>query len=293
MKKNLIITASDSKFGDFLINHWLKSLLDNVNIDNTDIVILDYGLNNSQKEKLLSKNVKVIGCKRDGFVINIRYRDTLDFLNRIDYGQVLFCDSGDIIFQEDISHLFLENKDKFRVVREGLKSLINEYSFLKKSFSKDFEKEIKKTIFNERIINAGFIIGSAENFKKLCSCVFKNIKNLNVFGPDQVIVNYYLYKNGFVELDKKFNYLPTTAVNRFKIKNGVFFDEDNLIIPVVHNAGGNSFFRSIKNFGYGENYNELDLKVYKSLRALYLMTPFFNKISKSFFKRKNRLLRVR
>jgi len=78
-KKFVIITSSDLKFGDFLINHWLKSLLNNIDCKLVDIVILDYGLSEKQYRILLSKNVKIVKCIRDGCVNNLRYRDMLIF----------------------------------------------------------------------------------------------------------------------------------------------------------------------------------------------------------------------
>ena len=39
--KNTIITASDGNCGDFLVNHWMRSLKSNVDLKNIDVVVLD------------------------------------------------------------------------------------------------------------------------------------------------------------------------------------------------------------------------------------------------------------
>jgi hypothetical protein len=41
MKPFAVVTASDLKYGDFLIEHWLRSLRENVRLDAIEIVVLD------------------------------------------------------------------------------------------------------------------------------------------------------------------------------------------------------------------------------------------------------------
>ena len=99
-KRFLIITSSDAKYGNFLINHWLNSLKKCINKKEVQIVVLDYGLTKQQIKSLTNQQVKVITCKRDGHVVNIRFRDMLNFLMKNKFQQILSCDSGDIIFLE-------------------------------------------------------------------------------------------------------------------------------------------------------------------------------------------------
>ncbi|HON14461.1 MAG TPA: hypothetical protein PK897_10070, partial [Treponema sp.] len=75
MKTNLIITASDKKYGDFLIEHWYASLRANTNLEHIDVAVLDYGLSVAQRFYLQSNGVIVRSCERDGHVTSIRYRD--------------------------------------------------------------------------------------------------------------------------------------------------------------------------------------------------------------------------
>jgi hypothetical protein len=272
-KKFLIITAADSNCGDFVIKHWLKSLMDTTNLSQIDIAILDYGLTKEQKS-ILSKNAKVINCVRDGHVVNIRYRDVLNFLRKNEYAQVLACDGGDIIFQRDIAFLFEKNKTKFRATFENLESNFLEYLLEFDPFPKDLEKEIVKTLKNKKIINGGLIVAPSNKFKHLCENMNKWIKNKNIYGPDQVILNYTLYHEGFVPLSSSLNYVVHNNAE-FKLKNGIFFDEYGEKIFVVHNTGRYNWIRAIKNFGHGPNYNQFSWMKYFLLR-LFVRLKLFN-----------------
>ena len=83
MKRNVIITASDEKYGNFLINHWLKSLKENTDLENIDVFVIDYGLSNAQKDSLKSQDVKLYKGIRDGHIVVIRFRDIKNILLKI------------------------------------------------------------------------------------------------------------------------------------------------------------------------------------------------------------------
>ena len=54
----------------------------------------------------------------------------------------------------------------------------------------------------------------------------------------------------------------------FFIKEGIFYFKNKKIVSIVHNTGGYKFFRPIKNFGYGKEYNQLKKTVFHTLRFL-------------------------
>lgn len=252
--KHVIITASDSKYGNFLINHWLRSLKDNVDLKNVDIAILDYGLTKEQLSKL--KDVIVYKGVRDGHVNCIRFRDMFRFLKKKRYDQVLSTDSGDIIFQDDIKKIFEKNKSTFRAVCEDFNIPFQEV-FSKNLFSEKDTEKIKNLLKGKKMINAGVIFGPYDKFKKFCRECDKLIIDKSKFGPDQVAVNYILYKTGFRVLDKKYNFVVITVKNKFSIRDGVFYSDNKEKIAIVHNTGRNSFIRPVKNFGYGKQYNKM------------------------------------
>lgn len=288
-KENLIITACDAKYGDFLIQDWLKSLQDNVKLEQVDIVVLDYGLTELQRKELLKKKVGLIPCKKDGNIVNIRFRDTASFLEKTNYIQVLMCDSGDIIFQTDINKIFNQNKEHFKAVCEELMPPMLEYTLSKNIFSKTIKLDIIKTLAGKRMINAGFLLGPPDLFKDVYLKFKKFTKNNQHFGTDQIIINYIFYKLGFEELDNTYNFIPVTAKDSILIKNGVFYDKKkHKKIKVLHNAGNTKYFRVIRNFGYKKHHNVLNKITYRGIRIFYKTAKIFRPIILSVIKKLNR-----
>ena len=48
--RHVMITSGDERYGDFLMDHWLVSLLDNVDLGNIDVYVIDFGLRKEQRE---------------------------------------------------------------------------------------------------------------------------------------------------------------------------------------------------------------------------------------------------
>ena len=276
-KSNVIITFSDSKYGNFLVNDWLSSLKENVDLKDTDIVVLDYGLNETQRSNLKKSGVKIIKCVRDGKIVVIRFRDMSAFLRKSDYLQVLECDGGDIIFQSNISPLFKENKDKLRAACEYYPPRFNELASFQESIDPGLMKDIRKYTSGKRMVNAGMLLGPRKKFIEMCDFCYSNIRNKEKFGPDQSLINYFLYKHGFVELDPGYNFIIYTTNRKFYIKEGRFFFKDGTLIPIVHNAGMNSFIRGIEDFGYGSSKNRLKRFRFYIFRAFFKTVNSFKK----------------
>lgn len=257
LKKNVIITFCDARDGDFLAQHWLMSLLDNVDLTDIDIVVLDYGLT---KEQLFQLNrtglVQIVPCQKDGSIVVVRFRDMATFLSDTTYQQVMLCDGGDIIFQSDISMLYLQDADSFRAVCENYRRVFDEKVVFKNGIEKENREKIFKYLRDKRTINAGMIVSPRKKMIELSDFCYSHIGKKGEFGSDQLLVDYYLYKHGFVELDHTFNFTLFTAENNFSIRDGKFFDRNGDLISIVHNTGRFSFFRIIDNFGYGASYNK-------------------------------------
>jgi hypothetical protein len=260
MKKNIIFTSTDSKFGDFTINHWFKSLRENVNLKNIDVVVLDYGMTNEQVEELKKEGAIVLKCVRDGHVCTIRFRDMRDYLikNKEKYDQVIMTDGGDVIFQEDLSKILNEDKDKFRVVAETNYILDLTELFSKGSFIDEDLAKIKVTLKDKRMINAGVVFGPTDKFVKMSDEIFNLITDKSRFGPDQIALDYILYRDGtFKLIDEKYNFIPATCDRTFAIKDGVFYFSDGEKISIIHNAGRIKSMRIMKNFGHGKERNKI------------------------------------
>jgi hypothetical protein len=159
-----------------------------------------------------------------------------------------------------------------------------------KPFPKELEKEILSIIKDKKVINGGVIVAPVKEFKILCKNINDFISNKKVYGPDQVILNYTCYLEGFVHLNPVFNYVINNNKG-FKIKSGKFFDKNNELIYIVHNAGGNKLFRSVKNFGYGSQYNQFSWITYFLSRTfirlkLMLIPKYFLKVKNKLFSKK-------
>jgi len=222
MKDNVIITASDKKYGDFLIEHWFRSLIENSDLSSIDIFVIDYGLSVAQQCYLKHHDIKIYKGEKDGHVVIIRFREMKSILAQYNYDQVILCDSGDIIFQQDISPVFLNHKDNFRAVEEDIKSPFS--MFIKDEFfSGEIKKKLTNSLLKNRMINAGFLVGPGNKMMLLCEKMLETLKTYKKFGPDQILVNYFLHKERFIPLEKGYNFVISTTKDEFYIKNGIFY----------------------------------------------------------------------
>ncbi|MGB4752636.1 MAG: hypothetical protein WBH60_08400, partial [Fervidobacterium sp.] len=235
-KKCLIATACNQKYENFLINDWLKSLKENVDLEGIDILVMDYSLSADVCNVLRKEGVIVRkAVYTDGHINNMRFMELSEFLkSTTQYEQVILCDSGDIIFQSDISMLFELESEKIRAVCESISPnmdiLVNDKVI-------DNATEIRGFLRDKKLINAGFVVYPSKVFIEICSNMFKIIKDRNAWGVDMLLLNYLAYKSGFYELHQKYNFIPTTSTLKYVIKDGKFYLSNGEIIPVVHNAG--------------------------------------------------------
>lgn len=274
-KEHVIITASDAKYGDFLIDNWLKSLVANVDLGNIDVFVLDYGLRGDQREELEKSGVvKVFPCIRDGHIVIIRFRDISNLLKNSSYKQVLTCDGGDIIFQKDIRPLFEKDTHTFRAACEDYALPLDTLVGFQKSIDPKIMPEIRRHTHNKRPVNAGVLVGPREKFIELCDFCYTYTINKEKFGSDQILINCFLYKNGFVELDRVYNFIVYSSESSFRIRDGVFLDDVGGVIPIVHNAGRFSFFRTIGNFGYGRGHNKIRFVRFYVLRMVGKLSAY-------------------
>lgn len=273
MKKHAIVTASDAKYGDFLIDHWFRSLSENVNLDEIKPVILDYGLSTAQRYYLKEHGAVIAPYPKEGHVVVIRFTHLAEFLREHPYEQVILSDGGDIIFQDDFSPILDDHPDMFRGVREDLRSGFGLF-ITDEFFSKENRQRLRQTLMDEEMVNAGFIIGPREKMISLGRAVDGMIKTKSKFGPDQLVVNYIFRKEGFHPLDRRYNFVIATAQAKIEIVDGLFY-ADGELIPVVHNTGNFSFLRPVEQFGYGPGRNKLKRDLLKALHTLHSTTDSY------------------
>lgn len=251
MTRHAIVTACDARFGDFLLGHWLVSLRANVDLAGVDVVVLDYGLTDAQRRELAAREVLVYPCVHDGVISNLRYRDICRLLDQRDYDQILSVDGGDVIFQANIRPLFDRHTDRFRAVPEQRRIPFHELVVPRSDLAPERFREILACLEDRPMVNAGVLFGPAWKFREFWQFYRRESHAFDCFGMDQLLLNYVLYRDGFVALDRGFNFVLVTAAPGWTVRNGVFEDAGGAVIPVVHNAGNVESMRAIREFGYG------------------------------------------
>jgi hypothetical protein len=261
-RPHAIIAASDARCGDFLVQHWLRSLVDNVDLGKIDVVVLDFGLTEAQRAALLGRAqvVPAGGHPR----VNVARRAAIStFLAEHDYDQVLVVDAGDIVFQGDVSPLFEQDRDSFRAVPERYPIPLP--LFLRGS-PPDLRRRILAQLETRPMINVGFILGPAKRVQELGRAGLEHASRVK---HDQPLLSCLLHEQGFVELDPTYNFVPWTVRERFRIEDGAFLRASGERIAVVHNTGLRAQFRVIADFGYGRGYNTRIRRRHLWLAAVY------------------------
>lgn len=257
--KNAIITSADANVEDFLVSHWLKSLCASVDTTHIDIVILDYGLSKEVQQKLKKKCIVVVpdqSIEAREHIVNSRLHGIATFLEATkgEYDQVLCIDGGDIIFQADITELFEKNKTTIRAVSQN--NLFTHFYLWSRYPQKKYSVHIDTAILlGNPVLNAGVLVGPAERVRETYEEAYSLIGDKSVFFPDQIILNYLLYRDGFCFLEEKYNYMKSMSKLSTTVKNGQIHAEGVGLVPIVHNLGRFRFARPFINFGFGKEYN--------------------------------------
>jgi hypothetical protein len=271
---HLIETYADHNRGDYLINHWFASLKANVELEDIDVVVFDYGLTKGQISQLRDLGIVVETRTRDGRISNIHYRDLAEYLHQHSYDQVLYSDCGDIIFQSDIRHLFESDKDAFRAACENVLNLrMQRITLGINDLKRRSYVLLERLIRNRPLANGGFILAPAAKMAGLWSEYSSLCDGCALHGTDQLIMNYVFYRDGFVRLPEEYNFVLITTRSRFRIERGRFYGPDGNLIPVVHNAGRFDWARSVAQFGYGSDRNQLKFVTH------WLMVIFYSALN--------------
>jgi hypothetical protein len=257
-KPHAILTASDARCGDFLRDHWLRSLRENVDLENVDVVVLDFGLTPAQRAEL--SGVVIVPASSELRVSIARFREIARFLERHDYDQVLAIDAGDVLFQRDLSDLFEREKERFRVVQEHHPLPLG--LFLR-GLPRALRPAIRGQLRGKPTINSGFILAPSGELRRLGQAIFACLSDVGGGGlirtvsswlADQIVASLLLYEWGFSALDETYNFV-LTARSDFRVEAGIFFKSSGEKIAVVHNAGVKDLVRVVGDFGYGPHYN--------------------------------------
>jgi hypothetical protein len=260
-KAHAIVTACDARFGDFLARHWLRSIVENVDLRDIDVVVLDFGLEPRQRAELTS--AVVVPARREGRINVARRLETARLLRERDYDQVLTVDGGDVIFQRDVSHLFTTHKDRFRGVQERYPIPLG---FFLRGAPRRLREEVRTRLGSRYMVNGGFILGPARKMMQLGESVAPYLAH---FKHDQPIVTSFLYEGGFEPLDETYNLVPWTTGDRFCVEKGFFYGSHGEKLAVVHNTGHTAPTRIVGDFGYGPGHNTRLRRSYLRISSTY------------------------
>lgn len=263
--KRLIATAANSKVERFMLEHWFASLRASVDLDGIDVLVVDYGLSGEVREELSAQKVIVFEGVVRGHVVNARFLDLARFLERNEYGRVLLCDSGDLIFQSDISCLLDGSSNCFQAMRDPV--VINNQIFGVGDIPRGEHIRLLRKYASTPMVNAGVIVGPPACFVSFARFLEDSTRSLRAYGTDQLLLSSFVDQYGLSELDRMYNWMPLYFTD-FTVDHGVVL-HDGMPIPIVHNAGWRDGLRAFKRFGYGPDNNEFRERLTKMIRRTY------------------------
>ena len=274
--RHLIYTYCNAGKGDFLIEHWLKSLCLNVCLSKIDVMVIDFGLSPAQRATLLEQGVIIWPGIRDGRMSNIQYRHLADFLRvHPHYDQVAYSDCGDLVFQADISGLFERERSKFKAVLEpGFNFGLHKLTLGLRDFRPEKLDDIEHLLGRQPTANCGFLVGPASAMAGIWDHYTAMCKGVEVHGTDQLLINYVIRRHGFEALPRRYNYVVFLNSEDFFYDAEKFLHDQEGIIPVVHNAGRYDFARTIADFGYRQGRMKPWLYPF-AIRCLYRVLDVF------------------
>ncbi|MER8766882.1 MULTISPECIES: hypothetical protein [unclassified Mesorhizobium] len=250
---HLIYTYCNANKGDQLVNDWLYSLHKHVDLTDIDVMVIDFGLTESQRARLRDQGrVQLWPGQADARMSNIQYRELSAFLaTHKNYDQICYSDCGDVIFQDDISNLFYQSPDLFKAVIEPeFNFSLHRITLGVSDVRPECLPEIAKTLGLKPTANCGFLIGPATKMGAIWETYSSMCRSAARHGTDQLLINYLLHRDGFAELPRRFNFVTFLNGEAFHYDAERFLADNAGIIPVVHNAGRYDFARTIARFGY-------------------------------------------
>jgi hypothetical protein len=254
-KRVAVVTASNDACGDFVIAHWLRSLRADMDLSQVDVVVLDYGLSRAQRRRLDASGVRRFAAVNDGFIGNLRFRDVVRLLDETPYERLLVCDGGDLIFQSDVGELFAADRPALQAALEEFPTPFYDTVVDYSDVRPELRDEVVAFVRDKPMFNVGVVVGTAEMFRALRAEYERICCDHRCYGSDQLVFNYFAYSIGMPPLDARYNFVLIAAERGYEVRDGVFYDDADRVIPIVHNAGGSSHVAVVDRFGFGPRRN--------------------------------------
>lgn len=245
-KNTAIITCIDGRLDENLENDFLTTL-SNESDYKGHIIILDYGIKSEVKKRIAAKyNATFYEFKKTNPVFNLRYKHLPIVIKKIpkEITNIMLIDSGDIWFQKSIEPIFNLTEKRIGCVDEPIIFGEDEWINLCLANLPVADRElILSNSKGKRNKNAGMICGPRNDIYTLVKNIYEYMIFIGIefFGLDQLFFNYEINKmneHQFIVLNKEFNYVLVTYKD-FIYKNKKIYTENDNLVTVVHNAGGN------------------------------------------------------
>ena len=228
--KNLIITIL-TRFKWKKILPFLKSLI-KTNLQNCDVIIFvkEVKISIIKNLKSFGINIHEISDKFENIPIyNYRWKVYNEFLkkNRKKYNFVLSVDLKDTIIQNDIFEVY---KDYKHLLGFSLEDAPLWYGFHGPRILEIFGQKLYQKLKDEKIINAGTVWGTEDEFFKFSQILWKNLL-IYPQAEDQTMLNYLYYHKQFFKNVTIFsdNCGPVITIGLTK-RNYINLDSENNIL---------------------------------------------------------------
>ena len=178
------------------------------------------------------RGVACYACVKDGHPGTVRVRDVATIAAKLGYDQVLAVDSGDLIFQADVSPLFEQDKHEFRAVCEELSVPIHHVFMDRSDFPPAVRRRILSFLYDKPVINGGFLLGPVAKFQGVLGKVRGAWRRPSVLLHRSNGVELHAPSGRVKPLEKRYNFVAISMLSRISIRRGAIYDEQGRIIPV-------------------------------------------------------------
>ena len=215
------------------------------NCPSAEIVLFVDDISDFTRERLMTWGgacIENISAEyKNVLIIHTRWKMCANFLEQYgtNYEQALIVDTRDVIFQGDVFATFKSHKNYLGYTTE--RQLIGEDKVFNYRWIEDcFGKAEADKLADKKAICCGTVIGTSNEMKIFCSIMWDNLKAKVIWGHEQAMINYLVYKNllpieNMIEIDTYSGTIFTNGIlKENKIRDDKILRGDGGVPAVVH-----------------------------------------------------------
>ena len=243
--KTALITYVDDKFVENLEEDFFPTLRGPAKYGGP-VYVIYYGKNKESIKKISRKcGAEIVYSKNNLTVPNQRNTDIAKLLDNLP-GRIshVLCIDADVWFQGPIDEIFKLSYNSYGFVEE-LENAEGNFNLgcINQIENEEIRKKFLARASSFKLVGSGMIAGKKEEVKKIVegiSCITQDISQ-DFFGLDQTVFNYVIRQDGKgINLPQKYDFSLESNPNQFYIKDGLFYDQNNQLILLVHNSGSST-----------------------------------------------------